>query len=253
MALDASSMRWLARPTRCSRRETPFGRADLDHLVDAAPVDAEIQRGGRHHRAQAARGHRGFDLAALLDFQGAVVEGDRQRRVVQLPQRLEHQFGLGAGVDEDDGHAGVSDVRHDLGGGFQAHVAGPGQAALRQDHLKFGRGAVGDLDASGGAGVGLDRVGVGDGGGQADAAGAGRQGAQAGDAERELVAALGAGQRMDLVHDDAGEGCRRTFGASGSESRTARLSGVVSKHVRRGGSSGGRGGWRGCRRCGPRW
>ena len=77
---DASSMRWLARPTRCSRRETPFGRADLDHLVDAAPVDAEVERGGGDHGAQAAGGHRGLDLAALLDFQAAVVQGDRQGR-----------------------------------------------------------------------------------------------------------------------------------------------------------------------------
>ena len=105
--------------------------ADLDDLVDAAPVDAEVQGGGRHHRPQAAGGHGGFDFPPLLDFERAVVEGDRQRRVVQFPQRLEHQFGLGAGVDEDDGHAGAFDVRHDLGGGFQAHVAGPGQAALR--------------------------------------------------------------------------------------------------------------------------
>ena len=123
----------------------------------------------------------------------------------------------------------LSDVRHDLGGGFQAHVAGPGQAALGQGHRRFGWGAVGDLDAAGGAGVGLDGVGVGDGGGQADAAGGGGEGAQAGDAERELVAALGAGQGVDFVHDDAGQGLEESRGRRAGRCRTARLSGVVSR------------------------
>jgi hypothetical protein len=108
-------------------------------------------------------------------------------------------------------------VTHDLGGGFQAHVAGPGEATLRHGHRDFGWGAVGDLDASGGASVGLDGIGVGDGGGQADAAGAGREGAQAGDTERKLVAALGAGQRVDLVHDDAVEGCEERGGVGEGE------------------------------------
>ena len=101
----------------------PFGRADLDNLINPAPIDAQVQRGGCHHRAQAAGGHGGFDFAALFDFQRAMVEGDRKGAVVQLPQRLEHEFGLGAGVDEDDGHARVFDVTHDLRGGFEAHVA----------------------------------------------------------------------------------------------------------------------------------
>ena len=55
-----------------------LGRADLDHLVDAAPVDAEIERGGRHHGAQLPRRHRRLDLAALLDVEAAVMQRDRQ-------------------------------------------------------------------------------------------------------------------------------------------------------------------------------
>ena len=190
----------------------PFGRADLDNLINPAPIDAQVQRGGCHHRAQAAGGHGSFDLAALFDFQRAVVEGDRKSAVVQLPQRLEHEFGLGAGVDEDDCHTSVFDMLHDLGGGFQAHVAGPGQATLWQDHPKFRWDAIGHLDASGGSGVGLDGVGVGDGGGQADASGFGREGAQAGDPQRELIPALGASQRVDLVHDNTGEGAKEVRG-----------------------------------------
>ncbi len=51
-----------------------------------------------------------------------------------------------------------------------------------------------------------------DGGGEADAAQAGREGLQPGEAEHQLVAALGFGQRVDLVDDhpgEAGEDARR--------------------------------------------
>ncbi len=41
-----------------------LGGADLEHLVDAAPVDAEVERGGGHDGAQLAGGHRGFDALA---------------------------------------------------------------------------------------------------------------------------------------------------------------------------------------------
>ena len=89
-------------------------RADLDHLVDAAPVDAEIERGGRDHGAQLARRHRRLDPAALGDVEAAVVQRDRQRLGVQPPQRLEQQLALRAGVDEHDGHAGGADALQDL-------------------------------------------------------------------------------------------------------------------------------------------
>ena len=81
-----------------------FRRTDLDHLIDAAPIDAKIQRRRGHHGAQPAGGHRGFDLAPLLDLQAAVVQTDRHHRIVQLPQRLKHQFRLGARIDEHDRH-----------------------------------------------------------------------------------------------------------------------------------------------------
>ena len=48
-----------------------FRRADLDDLVHPAPVDAQIERRRRHHRAQLARRHRGFDAAALLHLQAS--------------------------------------------------------------------------------------------------------------------------------------------------------------------------------------
>ncbi len=107
-------------------------RADLDHLIHSAPVDAEIERRGRHHGTQLAAGHRRLDATALLHLQRAVMQRDRQRRFVQPPQRLEQQFRLCARVDEDDRHAGRADLRHHPRRCLQAHVAGPRQLAFRQ-------------------------------------------------------------------------------------------------------------------------
>ena len=84
----------------------PLRRADLDHLIDAAPVDSEIERGGGDHRAQSPLGHRRFHAATLRHIEAAVMDGDRQRIFVNAPDVLEQQLGLGTGVDEDDGEAG---------------------------------------------------------------------------------------------------------------------------------------------------
>ena len=134
--------------------------ADLDHLVHSAPIDAEIERRGRHHGAQLSSRHRRLDAAALLHLQRAVMQRDRQRRLVQPPQRLEHQLRLGARVDEHDRHAGLADARHHARCGIQSHVAGPGQFALGQHHREFGRRPVRLLDHPVGADIGADRRGM---------------------------------------------------------------------------------------------
>ena len=66
-----------------------FGRADIDDEIDVAPVDAEIERGGRNDRAQTTRRHRRFDLAALRHIERAVMQRDREFIVVDAPQFLE--------------------------------------------------------------------------------------------------------------------------------------------------------------------
>ena len=73
-----------------------------------------------------AGGHGGFDAEALGLVEGAVVEGDGEGVFVEAPEFLEDEFGLGAGVDEDDGQAGGGDAVEDGGGGGQAHAASPG-------------------------------------------------------------------------------------------------------------------------------
>ncbi len=50
-----------------------LGRADIDHEIDVAPVDAKIERGGADHPAQFSPGHRVLDLAALCDIERAVM------------------------------------------------------------------------------------------------------------------------------------------------------------------------------------
>ena len=78
-------------------------RADIDDEIDVAPVDAEIERGGADHRAQAAGRHRLLDLAALRDVERAVMQRDREIVVVDAataPGRCD--FGLAAGIDENE-------------------------------------------------------------------------------------------------------------------------------------------------------
>jgi hypothetical protein len=82
----------------------------------------------------------------------------------------QHQFGLRAGVDEDDRHAGAADARHDIGRAVETHVARPWQTTLRQHHREGGRRPVLLLDQPVGADIGQQRLRVRDGGGQADAA-----------------------------------------------------------------------------------
>ena len=136
MARLGSSSRWLARPIRCIRRLHALGRAHLDHQVDVAPVDAEIERGGRDHGAQLARRHRRLDLAALLDGERAMMQADRQVVLVDAPQRVEHQLGLGARVDEHDRGLVLADDVVDLGHRVLAHVAAPRQALLGVDDAR---------------------------------------------------------------------------------------------------------------------
>ena len=185
-----------------------FGRADLDHLVHAAPVDPEIQRGGGHDSAQLAAGHGGFHAQALGEIQAAVVQADRQCGVVELPELLEQQLALRAGVDEYDRHAGLFDPGEDGAGGGEPHAAGPGDALFGQHHAQRRRCALPDFDQprrAAGADISKQGGRMRDRGGEADAARAGGQCGEACEAEGQLIAPLGAGHGMDFVDDDGGE------------------------------------------------
>ena len=64
-------------------------RADIDDEIDVAPVDAEIERGGAHDRAQAPARHRRFDLAPLRYVERAVMQRDGEIVVIDVPELLE--------------------------------------------------------------------------------------------------------------------------------------------------------------------
>ena len=108
-----------------------LGRAHLHDEVDVAPVDTEIEAGGRDQPAQPARRHRPFDLAPRLDRQAAVVDADRERLVVDRPQVLEDQLGEAAGVAEDERGLVLLDQLHHLARGVAARVSAPKGCGFR--------------------------------------------------------------------------------------------------------------------------
>ena len=111
-----------------------LGRADIDDEIDVAPVDAEIERRGAHHGAQFAGGHGVLDLATLRDVERAVMQGDGEIVVVDAPQFLEQEFGLAAGVDEDQCGLVPLDQLVDFAERVARRMAGPGQMFLGVEH-----------------------------------------------------------------------------------------------------------------------
>jgi hypothetical protein len=103
-----------------------LGRADIDHEIDVAPVDAEIERGRAHHRAQLPVRHRRLDLAALGDVERAVMERDGKTVVVDVPELLEDRLGLAAGVDEHERGLVALDELIDFAERMARRMAGPG-------------------------------------------------------------------------------------------------------------------------------
>jgi len=145
------------------------------------------------------------------------VEADGQRLGVLGPERLEEQLGLGAGVDEDERGAVGADQLHHRAGGVAAALAGPGRRGLGLEQVDVGLGAgLGLEHPRAPAEEARQRRGILDRGRQADAAHGRAEGLQAGEAERQLVAALGFRQRVNLVEDDAPEAAEdaRRFGVA---------------------------------------
>ena len=119
-----------------------FRRADIDDEIDVAPVDAEIERGGAHHRAQPAGRHRGFDLAPLRHVERAVMQRDGEIVVVDAPELLKDALGLAAGIDEDERGPMRLDELVDFAERMARRMAGPGQPLARVEHGDVRRGAA---------------------------------------------------------------------------------------------------------------
>src|SRR4051812_42196152 len=124
IALDGSSIRWLERPMRCSMREAPLGaptcttRSTSPQSMPRSSVDVHT------NRLQLAGDHRTFDLAPLLDREGAVVERDGETVLVNAPQVLEQHLGLAARVDEQQRSLVLLDDLVELGHGIERRVSG---------------------------------------------------------------------------------------------------------------------------------
>ena len=88
------------------------GRADLAHQLDRPDVDAELQRGGRHQRAQVAGPQAVLDPLAALPRERPVMGG---HLVLSEPlaQLVGHPLGELSGVDEDERGPVVGDVGGD--------------------------------------------------------------------------------------------------------------------------------------------
>ena len=123
-----------------------LGSANVNHQVHITPVDAEIERGRRHHGLELAGRHSCFHFATLTGRQRAVVEGDRQAVLVDAPQLLEQQLGLHARVDEQQRQAMRLDGGVNLGDRMARRMARPRQAGFRIQNLDVRLGARLRLD-----------------------------------------------------------------------------------------------------------
>ena len=138
------------------------------------------------------------------------MQADRQVLVVDAPQPVEGELGLRARVHEHDRGLVLADDVVDLGHRVLAHVAAPRQPILRIDDRDLRRRtglAVDDLDrlvVAQAKIVGELRR-IGDGGREADEARLRRQRRQPCQAERQMMAALGGREGMQLVDDDAAQ------------------------------------------------
>ncbi len=149
-----------------------------------------------------------------------MVQRDRQAVVVEPPQLAEHDLGLGPRIDEDQRGACRADPFEDLLERVNRHVAGPGQTRAGAEDLDVRPGAAAGLDhmhrcvivASGRRQPSDQGLRVVHGGRESDPSAARRQGLQAGEAERQQVAALVVRQGVQLVDNhrvQAGEDLRR--------------------------------------------
>jgi hypothetical protein len=186
-----------------------LGRADIDDEIDISPVDAEIERGGADHGLEFACRHRRLDLAALLRIERAVMKRDRQIVLVDRPQRLEGEFRLHARVDEDQGQPVLLDRLVDVSHGVAGGVPRQRQMASAREDADARRSPAGDGDESGGrfrtAEEALQVGRLAHRRRQAHRADLRRERAQACEAEREQVAALGGDEGVELVEHDAAQ------------------------------------------------
>ena len=186
----------------------PLGRSHLDDQINIAPINAEIEAGSGDDGAQAARCHRRLDLLPGFGGKAAMVNADRQRLVIFVPQVAKNHFGNGASVDENNGQPRLFDAPHHGACRPAAIVPGPGNAVFGRDDLHHRRraGIAGHQRDRSSIGIGgepaLIAFGVGDGCRQADAAQPGGETVQPRQGKTQLVTALRRRKGVDFIDDD---------------------------------------------------
>src|SRR5207247_5498983 len=103
-------------------------RLDLDHQIDRAHVDAELERAGGDKGRKAARLEIVFDPKPLLARDRAVVRVD-ELLARELVERAREALGATARVHEDERRAMRADELEDLG-----MDRGPDRRALDRRH-----------------------------------------------------------------------------------------------------------------------
>ena len=111
------------------------GRADLAHQLDRPDVDAELQRGGGHQRAQVAGPQAVLDPLAALPRQRSVM-GGHLVLAEPLAQLVGDPLGQLSGVDEDQGRSVVGDVGGDAVEDLVELIAGDGRLELAVGQLQ---------------------------------------------------------------------------------------------------------------------
>ena len=71
-----------------------FWRTHIDHKIDRAPINAEIQCRCAHDCTQFACRHGIFDATTLAGIQRAVMQCNREIVVIDAPELLENRFCL---------------------------------------------------------------------------------------------------------------------------------------------------------------
>ena len=130
---------WLIKPVigtpdPLQQPRTAFGRANIDHQVDVAPVYAEIQRRGAHDCAQFPGSHCVFNAPSLRNIERAVMQGNGKIVVVSSPQLLKQKFRLAPGIDEHQRRFVRLDTCINFTESMARRMTSPGQMLLCIEH-----------------------------------------------------------------------------------------------------------------------
>ena len=116
----------------------------MNHQIDVAPVNSQIQRRSRDHRPEFIAPHRSLHPPPLRRVQGAMMQRDRQAVVVDPPQLLKQQLRLAAGIDEDQRGAVILDGLVDVGNRVARRMPRPGNSLLAFENRDQRAGSAGN-------------------------------------------------------------------------------------------------------------